>query len=108
SLRPVCALSFQPPSGHLESEWKLAESSRRVLSFLDCVRGLADHIDYQGRLGQHRDMTAVCFDGCGAHMLGDEPLQLGMNSAILGGNDVPARLRLPSGSIDLLVKQVRR
>src|SRR2546429_9064814 len=41
-----------------------------------------------------------------AHALGEEAFQVGMDGAILGGNDGPARLRLPCGAVNLLVEQV--
>ena len=52
-------------------------------------------------------MAALHLDGRCAHALGEEAFQVGMNGAILGGNDGPARLRLPSGAVNLLVEQVR-
>src|SRR5260370_42314420 len=51
-------------------------------------------------------MTALHLDGRGTHALGEEAFQVGMDGAILGGNDGPARLRLPCGAVNLLVEQV--
>jgi hypothetical protein len=59
------------------------------------------------RLRQHGHMAALHLDGRGAYALGEEAFQVGMDSAILGGNDGPARLRLPCGAFNLLVEQVR-
>src|SRR5216683_8233690 len=55
----------------------------------------SDHVDHELRLRQHGHVAALHFDGRCAHALGEEAFQVGMDGAILGGNDGPARLRLP-------------
>ena len=52
-------------------------------------------------------MAAFDFNGSGAHALSDKTFQVGMDRAVLGGHDVPARLRLPGDAVDLLREQVR-
>ena len=49
------------------------------------------------------DVAAGGLDGDGSHALRQEALQLRLYGAVLGGHDVPARLRPPSGALDLLV-----
>jgi len=67
----------------------------------------SDHIEHELRLRQHGHVAALRLDGRGTHTLGEETFQVGMDGAILGGNDGPARLRLPCGAFNLLVEQVR-
>src|SRR5882724_5430009 len=71
-----------------------------------CIRGaldgVADYIEDETGLGQHWDVAAVSFvDPC-AHAFGDEALQVGMNCAVFGAYDVPARLRSPCRAFYLL------
>jgi hypothetical protein len=73
---------------------------------LNGMRGLPDHIEHECRVGEHRDVAAVQLGCGGAHALRDKPLQLGMDRAVFRGHDVPARLRLPSGSFNLLPEEV--
>jgi hypothetical protein len=47
------------------------------------------------RRGQHRDMAALDLGRVGAHALPQEALQLRLDSAVVLGHDVRARLRLP-------------
>jgi hypothetical protein len=58
-------------------------------------------------VGQHGDVTAVHVVGVGAHALGGESLQVGMDGLVVIGDDVPTRLRAPGGTGDLGVEQVR-
>ena len=51
-------------------------------------------------------MIAFSLGRRGAHTLCYKTLQIGMNGVVLLANDVPARLGLPSGALDLLRKQV--
>src|SRR5437867_9751265 len=51
-------------------------------------------------------MAAVELIGGCAHALGHGALQIGMHGAVLLADDVPARLRLPSGSPDFRLEQV--
>src|SRR6516162_4687516 len=69
-------------------------ASQRFLSgsgFLDRVCGLADHVKHEVRLRQHRHMTAVGLDGGRYHALCRSAFQIGVNRAVLGGDDGPAR-----------------
>src|SRR5882672_7450592 len=52
-------------------------------------------------------MAALGLDGCRAHTLRDEALQLGVDGAVVLGHDVPTRLRPPGCTCHLLVEQVR-
>jgi hypothetical protein len=71
------------------------------------ARSFADHIEYHIRFRQHRHMAGCDLDRHRLHALCREALQLGVNRAVLAGNNVPARLDLPCGAFDLLVEQVR-
>ena len=51
-------------------------------------------------------MAACSLDRRGAHALGHEAFQIGMDGPILGGNDVPARFGFPCRAFDLLREQV--
>src|SRR3989441_653475 len=68
--------------------------------------GGTDYVENEVRLGEHRDMTAVGLVGGGAHTPGHGALQIGMHGAVFFADDVPARLRLPSGSPDSRLEQV--
>ena len=50
-------------------------------------------------MGQHGNVAAVHVVGVGAHTLGHEVLQLGMDGVVVVGHDVPARLRAPGGAV---------
>ncbi|MEY2462276.1 MAG: hypothetical protein QOH64_414 [Acidimicrobiaceae bacterium] len=58
-------------------------------------------------MGKHGDVAGVDVVGAGAHALGSESLQLGMDGSVVVGHDVPAGLRLPGGALHLLIEQVR-
>ena len=58
----------------------------------DRARSLADHIEHHIRLREYRNMAGGGFGRGSLHPLCREALQLGVNRAVLGGNDVPARL----------------
>ena len=47
-------------------------------------------------MGQHRDVAAVNSVGAGVHPFRKEAFQFRLNRAVMVGDDVPARLRLPS------------
>jgi hypothetical protein len=68
----------------------------------------ADDIEYECGVREHGDVAAGGLHGGGSHALRHEALQLGLYSAVFGSHDVPARLQLPSGTLGLLVEQVRR
>src|SRR5215470_10407429 len=70
------------------------------------VCGGADYVEDAFRLGEHRHMAAVEFVGGCAHALGHSALQIGLNGAVILGDDVPAGLRPPGGSADFGVEQV--
>jgi hypothetical protein len=52
-------------------------------------------------------MAGGDFGRSSIHPLCREAFQLGVNRAVLGGNDVPAGLSLPCRAFDFLVEQVR-
>src|ERR1700752_228056 len=86
-------------------------SPRRLHGFAcrPCLRGLcggADDVDDPFGLGGPRPVAAVELIGGCAHALGEEALQIGMHGMVFFADDVPARLRLPSGSPDFRVEQV--
>src|SRR6266446_8533647 len=66
----------------------------------------ANHVNDAFRLGEHRHVAAVEFIGGCAHALGHGALQIWMHGAVFFADDVPARLRLPSGSPDFRLEQV--
>src|SRR5215468_8868188 len=70
------------------------------------VCGLADHVEYEVRLGKHRHVAGVDLKSGCTHALGEETLQIGMHGLILFGDDVPARLRLPGSSSDFRLEQI--
>jgi hypothetical protein len=69
------------------------------LGFLNGASGLADHVEYAAGVGEHGDVAAGHLDGGCPHALRHEALQLRVDGTILGGEDVPARLRLPCGAL---------
>src|SRR6266567_1686047 len=86
---------------------------RKALGTLRCYRGSlngfrrgANHVDDTFRLGEHRHVAAVeLIAGC-PHALGEKTLQIGMHGVVFFADDVPAWLRLPSGSPGLRLEQV--
>src|SRR5215472_16171717 len=52
-------------------------------------------------------MTAVRFEGCCPHALGDEAFQIRLNGLVFRGYDVPTWLGSPSGSFNLLIEEIR-
>ena len=72
----------------------------------DCGGGLSDYVEHGTRLGEHRNVTDLQLDGRGAHALCGETFQVGMDRAILGGHDGPARLRPPGDAGQLLGEQI--
>jgi len=54
---------------------------------------------------EHGDVAAGDLRRGGAHSLGDEAFHVGMDGAVVAGDDVPARLRSPGGSSDYRVEQ---
>src|SRR5262245_40066675 len=51
-------------------------------------------------------MAARSFERCCTHALRYKTLQLRLNCMVFGGNDIPAWLRFPCSSRDLLAKQI--
>src|SRR5256714_3448244 len=49
------------------------------------------------RMGNHRQMTRLYLDGLGAHSLCHEPLEVGIDCAVLGRDRIEARFRPPGG-----------
>src|SRR5215831_161560 len=86
-------------------KWTVQRSAVRSIAWLGFC-GLADHVEYEFRLGKHRHVAAVDLKGGCAHALGEETLQIGMHGLILFGDDVPARLRLPGSSPDFRLEQI--
>src|SRR5262249_10393376 len=86
-------------------KWTVQRSAVRSIAWLG-VSGLADHVEYEVRLGKHRHVAAVALKGGCAHSLGEKTLQIGMHGLILFGDDVPARLRLPATSPDFRLEQI--
>jgi len=74
--------------------------------FLNGGGGGPDHVDHKAGLGEHGDVAAADLVGGGAHAPGGEALQLGLDGVVVGGNDVPARLRLPRGAFGVPAEQV--
>jgi hypothetical protein len=60
------------------------------LPFLNGAGGLAYDIEYECGVREHWDMAGGDFGRGGLHTLRGEALQLGINRAVLGANDVPA------------------
>src|ERR1039457_6346220 len=73
---------------------------------LNGAGGGTDHVDHQVRVGEHGHVAAVGRVGGGAHPLGAETFQVGVNGTVVVGHDVPARLRPPGGAVELLIEQV--
>jgi hypothetical protein len=69
----------------------------------DCGGGLADHVNDEVGLGEHDDVAAVRLDGGRPHAFRQKTLEVGMHGAVILGDDVPARFRLPGVAIDLLL-----
>src|SRR3989442_230585 len=86
---------------------------RRALSHdcgssLNSLCGGTDHVEHQLRVRQHWDVTAVGLVRGRADALRAEALELWVDGAVLLGDDVPARLRLPGGAFNLPIEQVDR
>jgi len=77
---------------------------RHVSAGLNSFCGRPDHINHQAGGREHGDMAASDLSHFSAHALRDETFQLGLHSPVLRGYDVPARLRLLRGAVDLLVE----
>jgi hypothetical protein len=78
------------------------------LGVLNRFCSLADHIEYEAGVRQHRNVAVGGLNRAGSHALRHESLQIGGDGTVLSGQDVPARLRPPRGTFNLLVEQVRR
>src|SRR5713101_7968447 len=72
---------------------------------LNSFRCGSNHVDDAFGLGEHRHMAAVELIGGCAHALGHGALQIGMHGVVFFADDVPAWLRLPSGSPDFRLEQ---
>ena len=86
-------------------KWSERRFAVRSITLLG-VGGLADHVEHGVRMGKHRHVAAVEFNGGCAHAFGEEALQIGMNGSVLFGDDVPAWLRLPGSSPDFRLEQI--
>jgi hypothetical protein len=67
---------------------------RRPLRF-QVPGGVADHVQDEVGVRQHRDVAAVDVVGPSAHALSGEAFQVGVHGPVVIGDDVPARLGLP-------------
>src|SRR5260370_34123644 len=70
------------------------------------VGGGADNIDDEVRVRQHRDVAAVDTVGGCIHTLRHEAFQIRVNRAVVVGDDVPTRLRLPGDARGIPAEQV--
>src|SRR5260221_992281 len=57
-------------------------------------------------MGEHRDVATVYGMGGSSHTLRREAFQVRMDSAVVVGDDVPTRLRLPGGARGIPAEQV--
>jgi hypothetical protein len=64
---------------------------------LDAFDGVADNVDHEVGVGEHRDVAAVDVVGGGVHALGAESLELGVDGHVVVGDAEPARLGVPRG-----------
>jgi hypothetical protein len=73
---------------------------------LNCFCGGTDYIDHHVWVGEHGDVAAGDLSNFGAHPLSNEPFHVGVDGAVVLGNDVPAWLRSPGSSSDFRIEQV--
>src|SRR5579863_2836823 len=73
---------------------------------LNSFRCGANHVNDAFRLGEHGHVAAVELIGGCTHSLGEEALQVRMHGVVFFADDVPARLRLSSGSSEFRLEQV--
>src|SRR5262245_29271174 len=85
---------------------QLAQPSLRCLIHLNRCRGLANDIEHEVRLGQHRYVAAIGLEDRCFHTLRDKTLQFGLDSTVLRSYDVPTRLRSPRSTFHLLIEQI--
>ena len=57
-------------------------------------------------VGEHGNVAAIDLLGAGVHTFRQDALQLGLDGGVLLSRDVLARLRLPSCTFHLLVKEI--
>ena len=67
--------------------------------------GGTDYIDHQVGVGEHGDVAAGDLSHFGAHALSNEPFHVGVDGAVVLGDDVPAGLRSPGSSSDFCIEQ---
>src|SRR5712671_5370099 len=79
---------------------------RCVRSYLNGLCGCTDNVNHQVRVGEHGNVAAGDLRRGGAHSFGEEAFQVGVDGAIVLADDVPAWLRLPSGSPDFRLEQI--
>src|SRR5271167_1398211 len=87
----------------MEEAWPTLGCCRHSLSG---ICRFSDHIDHDLGLRQHYHMAAHDLGRRGAHALSEEALTVRLDSTVVLGDDVPAWLRLPSGSSDFRLEQV--
>jgi hypothetical protein len=73
---------------------------------LNSLCGRPDHVNHQVGVGEHGNVAAGDLRCGGAHPLSNEPFHVGMDGAVVLGDDVPAWLRSPGSSSDFSVEQV--
>jgi hypothetical protein len=75
-------------------------------NFLNCICCGRDYIDHYVGVGEHGDVAAGDLSHFGAHPLSNEPFHVGVDGAVVLGDNVPAWLRSPGGSFDFRAEQV--
>src|SRR6266446_10308279 len=81
--------------GQLSAGIARSDSYLFDLCGLNRLRGGANYIEHDVRLGEHGDVTAFNLIRGGAHTLRNKAFQIRVNGAVVLADDVPARLRLP-------------
>src|SRR5215471_15880495 len=111
-LDPVCVAALALPTGTASRRSLMKSDGITALRSSCLLRrrfgGLADHVEHEAGLGQHRNVATIGLEGLRSHTLCDEALQVGLDGTVTASNDVPARFRFPSCAFGLLIEQVRR
>jgi hypothetical protein len=69
-----------------------------IIGTASSFRGGADELGDLGWVGDHRDVCGRYLHGGGSHPAGEQPLGVGRDGLVLGGDQVPRRQRLPAGT----------
>src|SRR5262245_29115440 len=94
------------PWGADSTDARESGRSRSSRCFLNGLCRGTDYVEHLVGVGEHRDVAALHLDGRGPHALRGEPFQVGMNRAILRGDDGPTRFRPPSDAVVLLREEI--